>query len=186
MIRHLIRRLFVLLPCSPGKVNGMLSQHPHGTKVQKTFVKTNDTASIRCPSCGLVKNISVSRFRNSRHTFKIRCSCGHTFLVALDFRRHYRKPTELTGTYKVLVPSDHGSGQIQVNNISRSGVDFSVSGRHTINIDQKIVITFKLDNKKETEIQKQVIVRRISDNSIGCEFIEQTQIGKDLGFYLRP
>ncbi len=164
----------------------MLSQHPHGMKVQKTFVKTDDTASIRCPNCNLVKNISVSKFRNSRHTFKIRCNCGYTFLVSLDFRRHYRKPTELTGTYTVIIPSGHGSGQMQVNNISRSGVDFSVSGRHNIDIDQKIVVTFKLDNKKETEIQKQVIVRRISENSIGCEFIEQSQIGKDLGFYLRP
>ena len=164
----------------------MLSQHPHGITVQKSFVKTNDTASIQCPSCHLVKNIAVSKFRNSRHTFKVRCNCGHTFLVSLDFRRHYRKPTELTGSYKVIVPAGHGSGKMQVNNVSRSGVDFSVSGRHSISIDQKIIITFKLDNKKETEIQKQVIVRRISKNSIGCEFVEQSQIGKALGFYLRP
>jgi hypothetical protein len=178
--------LFVLLSSSPEKGIGMLSQHPYGMKVQKTFVKTNDTASIRCPNCDLVKNISVSKFRNSRHTFKIRCKCGRTFLISLDFRRHYRKPTELTGTYTVIIPAGQGSGQMQVNNISRSGIDFSVSGRHNIEIDQKIDVTFKLDNKKETEIQKQVVVRRISDNSIGCEFIEQSQIGKDLGFYLRP
>ncbi len=164
----------------------MPSQRSHGMKTQKSFVKTNDTASIRCPKCDLVKNISVSKFRNSRHTFKIRCSCGHTFLVSLDFRRHYRKPTELTGTYNVIIPSGTGGGQMQVNNISRSGVDFSVSGHHNIQLDQKIGLTFKLDNKKETEISKQVIVRQIRENSIGCEFIEQSQIGKDLGFYLRP
>jgi len=164
----------------------MLSQHPHGMKVQKTFVKTNDTASIRCPKCDLVKNISVGKFRNSRHTFKIKCSCGNIFLVSLDFRRHYRKPTELTGTYDVMIPASNGGGQMQVNNISRSGIDFSVSGFHNIHIDQKIVVTFKLDNRKQTEINKEVIVRRIHNNSIGCEFIEQTQIGKDLGFYLRP
>ena len=75
---------------------------------------------------------------------------------------------------------------MQVNNISRSGVDFSVSGLHNIKLDQKIVITFRLDNRKETEINKQVIVRRIRENNIGCEFVEQSQIGKDLGFYLRP
>ena len=164
----------------------MLSQHPHGMKVQKTFVKTNETASIRCPNCDLVKNISVSRFRNSRHTFKVKCICGHTFLVSLDFRRHYRKPTELTGTYDVIVPACHGGGKMQVNNISRSGVDFSVSGLHNIEIGHEIVIIFKLDNNKETEINKTVIVRRVQNNSIGCEFIEQTQIGRDLGFYLRP
>jgi PilZ domain len=164
----------------------MVSQHPYGTKVQKTFVKTNNTASIRCPKCDLVKNISVSKFRNCRHTFKIRCSCKHTFLVHLDFRRHYRKPTELTGTYTVIVPVNNGGGTMQVNNISRSGIDFTISGLHNIQLDQKIVVTFKLDNKNQTEINKEVIVRRIRENRIGCEFVDQTQIGKDLGFYLRP
>ncbi|MCF8056278.1 MAG: zinc-ribbon domain-containing protein [Desulfocapsa sp.] len=164
----------------------MQNQYPHGQKVQKTFVKTNDTASIRCPNCDLIKNISVSKFRTSRHTFKIRCSCSHVFVVSLDFRRHYRKPTELIGTYTVIVPANNGGGTMQVNNISRSGIDFSVSGLHNIQVGQQIVITFRLDNKKETEINKQVIVRRVRNNKIGCEFTEQMQIGKDLGFYLRP
>ncbi len=164
----------------------MQDQPPPDKKMKKTFVKTNDTAAIQCPECELVKHISVSTFRNSKHTFKIKCTCGHIFPVTLDFRRHYRKPTDLTGIYEVVVPPNHGGGKMQINNISRSGIDFTVSGLHKIQEGMQIVVSFRLDNKKETEINKNVVARRVRDNKIGCEFTEQMQIGKDLGFYLRP
>ncbi len=164
----------------------MLSNQQYGMKVQKSFVKTNDTASIRCPDCALVKNIAVGKFRNNRHTLKTRCSCGSSFLVALDFRKHYRKPTNILGMYSLIGSYSSGGGQMQVNNISRSGVAFSVSGHHSIAIGQKALLNFKLDDRKQTELTKKVIVKNIRENSIGCEFVNQTQIGKDLGFYLQP
>ncbi|MEN8199681.1 MAG: PilZ domain-containing protein [Thermodesulfobacteriota bacterium] len=148
-------------------------------------MKTNDTASIRCPQCGLVRNIGVGKLRNVRHTFKIRCSCGHTFIVSLDFRKHYRKLTALEGTYSVKNPLAGGSGQMQINNISRGGVEFSVSGHHTIEVDHRIVIEFELDNRKRSKISQKVIVRGVRDNKIGCEFFDRDPIDKDLGFYIR-
>ncbi|MBA1340558.1 MAG: Flagellar brake protein YcgR [ANME-2 cluster archaeon] len=164
----------------------MLSDQQYGMKVQKSFVKTNDTASIRCPACALVKNITVGKFRGTRHTLKTRCSCGSTFLVALDFRKHYRKPTSLWGMYSLIGSSSHGGGQMQVNNISRGGLAFTVSGQHSIHVGQQALLNFKLDDKKQTELTKKVIVKNIQNNSIGCEFLNHNQIGKDLGFYLRP
>ena len=164
----------------------MLNNQRHGMKIQKSFVKTNDTASIRCPDCGLVKNIAVGRFRNNRHTLKTRCSCGSSFLVALDFRRHYRKPTQIVGMYSLIAGPHSGGGQMQVNNISRSGVGFSISGVHNISIGQKALLNFRLDDRKQTVLTKKVLIKNVRDNAIGCEFINQTQIGKDLGFYLQP
>ncbi len=165
----------------------MLSNQQYGMKVHKSFVKTNDTASIRCPDCALVKNIVVGRFRNNKHTLKTRCSCGCTFLVALDFRRHYRKPTKIIGIYSLIGPHASGGGQMQVNNISRSGVSFTVSGRHSIGVGQKALLHFQLDDKNQTELTKKVLVKNIQDtNNVGCEFVNQTHIGKSLGFYLRP
>lgn len=75
---------------------------------------------------------------------------------------------------------------MQVRNISRSGVGFSVSGVHNITVGQQAVLNFTLDNKKQTKLVKKVVIRAIRDNFIGCEFLDQTQIGKDLGFYLQP
>ncbi|RUM47379.1 MAG: hypothetical protein DSY80_00990 [Desulfocapsa sp.] len=163
-----------------------LSTGQYGITVQKSFVKTNDTASIQCPKCALVKNISVAKFRNTRHTLKTRCSCDNTFLVTLDFRRHYRKPTKIVGVYTIIGSPGSGGGQMQVDNISRSGVGFSVSGRHNMNVGQKALLNFRISDRKQTELTKKVVIRRVSTNKIGCEFINQSQIGKDLGFFLQP
>ncbi len=164
----------------------MLTGQRYGMDVQKAFVKTNDTASIRCPKCDLGKNIAVGRFRDVKHTLKTRCRCGCHFMVALDFRKHYRKPTKLPGFYTLTSPPTNGEGKMQVRNISRSGVGFSVSGVHNITVGQQAVLNFTLDNKKQTKLVKKVVIRAIRDNFIGCEFLDQTQIGKDLGFYLQP
>ena len=155
----------------------MLRDQQYGMKIQ---------ASIRCPDCALVKNIAVGKFRNRKHTLKTRCSCGTTFLVALDFRRHYRKPTKTIGVYSLIGESCSGGGQMQVNNISRSGVGFSVSGMHNISTGQKALLNFRIDDKKQTELTIKVLIKNIRGNTVGCEFINQNQIGKDLGFYLQP
>lgn len=155
-------------------------------KIQKSFVKTNDTASIRCPECSLVKNIAVGKYRNGRHTLKTRCSCDHIFLVALDFRRHYRKSTNIIGMYALIGASTNGSGQMQVRNISRSGVGFTISGQHSISIGQKALLNFKLNDTKRTELTKKVEIKSIRDNAIGCEFIHKNQISNNLCFYLQP
>lgn len=154
--------------------------------VQKAFVKTDDIASIRCPKCDLVKDIAVGKFRDSRHTLKTRCSCGNIFVITLDFRKHYRKSTKIEGIYTLIGPPTSGGGRMLVFNISRSGLGFSVSGQHNINVGQKASISFTLDNKKQTKICKQVIIRSIKENEIGCEFLDSNDIGKDLGFYLQP
>ncbi len=75
---------------------------------------------------------------------------------------------------------------MQVRNISRSGVGFSISGKHNITIGQKALLNFRLDDKKQTVLTKKVIIKNVRKNTIGCEFINQSQIGKDLGFYLQP
>ena len=162
----------------------MLSTQQYGMQAYKSFVKTNNTASIRCPNCALVKNIPVGKFRNSQHTLRTRCQCDTIFLVALDFRRHFRKPTTIDGVYTIIGGCDGGT--MQVDNISRSGVGFSLSGRHHITVGQKAFLNFTLNDKKRTELTKKVIVRRIHNENIGCEFANMNQIGKDLGFFLQP
>ena len=162
----------------------MLSTQQYGMQAHKSFVKTNDTASIRCPNCALVKNVPVGKFRNSQHSLKTRCRCDTVFMVSLDFRRHYRKPTTIDGVY-TAIGGQGGGGQIQVDNISRSGVGFSLSGSHRMKVGQKALLIFTINDRKRTELTKKVIIRRIHDEKIGCEFANMNQIGKDLGFFLQ-
>lgn len=174
--------------------------------IKKSFVKADDTATIHCPECQLAKTVAVGKFRSIRHTIKARCACGHSFFVSLDFRKCYRKntaldgrydtqtpeidtriwkKTKLTGTYSTQPPA-FGNGHMVVTNISCGGFQFTIPGSHTLKVGQQIRITFTLDDRKQTEISKRVIVQSITDNIIGCRFADDEPLEQALRFYLFP
>lgn len=158
-------------------------------KLTKAFVTVADVATITCPNCNKSKNIAAGKYLKRCHTIKVRCSCNNKFAVLLDFRRHYRKETNLEGTY-VMVPPAVGKGRLNILNISRSGVGFtigfSVQGSHNIIPDQKMKIHFHLDDKKGTAVEKTVTIRNVDEHYIGAEFEVSGAFEKDLGFYLQP
>ena len=148
-------------------------------------IRDNTAATLVCPACGLVRQIAVAKFRNDRHTLAIRCRCGHVYSVLLDFRRHFRKPTSLAGTYVSRDPAGPGGGVIRILNISRSGVGFTVSGRHRILPGQELQIEFQLTDRNRTVIKKQAVVRTVQENTVGCEFLCAGELDKALGFFLQ-
>ena len=152
---------------------------------QKSFVKSGDEATIVCPQCNSAKVIAVRQFRQRLHMLKVKCRCGYTFKVQLEFRRHYRKQTDLPGTYDVVPPSI-GGGKAKILNLSLSGACFEIRGVHDLKIGQKGVLVFTLDNRKETVLSKHIRIISVTGNRIGSEFISDQAFEKDLGFYLRP
>jgi hypothetical protein len=150
----------------------------------KSFVKDDDKAVIVCPACGIAKDVDVGKYRNAPHTIKVNCRCGISFKVLLDFRRSYRKMTNLAGTYAMISPAS-GVGNILVKNVSLTGIGFEVSGHHSIQTGQKALVEFTLDNRKETLIKKKVTIRSVRGTFIGGEFHQDQAFEKDLGFYLR-
>jgi len=174
--------------------------------IQRAFVKPDDTATIHCSLCQLANTVVVSKFRTSKHTIKVRCNCGHSFPISLDFRTYYRKKialpgtyetwaskvddkhwkkTNLTGVYNMEAPSA-GCGHIQVTNISCGGLQFTTPGSHAIEVGDQARITFTLDDPKQTEIDKRVIVQSIAGNIIGCRFASNEPLKRGLRFYLFP
>lgn len=151
----------------------------------KAFVREDNKATIVCPECNMAKSVSVTAFRHKQHTVKIRCGCGHVFKLQLEFRKHFRKDTDLKGTYKMDPPAT-GGGQTTVVNLSLSGACFEVKGIHDLKVGQKGSLVFTLDNRKETILYKQVTVKSVKGNLIGCEFVEDQAYMKELGFYLLP
>ncbi len=150
-----------------------------------SLVKDGSKATLVCPTCHFAKAVSVRQFRDKQHRVKIKCKCGHSFKVELEFRRHRRKNTDLPGksTFDVSVTSGKN---IKIVNLSLSGACFEVRGKHNLQIGQKGSINFKLDDYKQTVIIKNATVRSIQGNRIGCEFIEDRAYQKELGFFLRP
>lgn len=140
---------------------------------------------IVCPACDSAKSISASRFRHRLHLLKVKCKCGNVFKVHLEFRRHFRKNTELEGMYGLNSPAI-GGGKVKVINLSLSGACFEVRGVHDLKIGQRGSLVFTLDNRKETVLFKRVVIKTVASNRIGCEFVEDRAFEKELGFYLLP
>jgi PilZ domain len=150
----------------------------------KVYVHPDNTATVICPACNTAKKASVAPYRLKKHSLKIRCLCNTSFKVRLDFRQHYRKQTSLPGNYLIIDPPGTGGGVMHICNISRSGIGFTVSGRHKLQENQTVQLEFRLDDKKQTKLAKQVYIRSVDNNYVGCHFIDQDLIGKALGFYL--
>lgn len=151
----------------------------------KVHVRDNNTATLICPACGAVKHFAADRYRHGRHTISVRCRCQQVFSLLLDFRRHYRKQTGLPGTYEILSEGGVGGGIIHINDISRSGLGFTVSGLHRIEKDQQLQVEFQLNDKKKTVLKRRVLVKSVLHNNIGCQFQDNAEMERALGFFLQ-
>lgn len=152
---------------------------------RKSFVKSGDHATIVCPKCNTTKDISVQQFRQRLHMLKVKCPCGYVFKVQLEFRRHYRKTTDIQGTYDLSALAGPGV-RAKVIDLSLSGACFELNGNHNLQIGHKGVLVFTLDNRNKTRLLKHIVIRTVAGNRIGCEFVEDRAFEKELGFYLLP
>lgn len=151
----------------------------------KVHVRDNNTATLVCPACGAVKHFAADRYRHGRHTISVRCRCQNVFSLLLDFRRHYRKQTSLPGTYEILSEGGVGGGIIHINDISRGGLGFTVSGLHRIEKDQELQVEFQLNDKKKTVLKRRMLVKSVLQNNIGCQFKDAAEMERALGFFLQ-
>ncbi|NOQ47384.1 MAG: hypothetical protein GQ559_12090 [Desulfobulbaceae bacterium] len=150
------------------------------------FVRDNNMATIICPVCNASRRVSVAAYLKGKHFVKTRCTkCNEVFTIMLDFRGHFRKPTNLSGTYSIINPKGMGGGVMQIQNISRSGIGFTVSGKHNMEENQTLSLEFQLNDKKQTPLKKQVVIKSVQKNYIGCQFAKNEDIEKALGFYLQ-
>ncbi len=162
----------------------------------KAFVSPDNRISLHCPKCGLVKQVSVEKFKESKHIIKVRCTCRNLLTLELDFRRKYRKKTDLHGEYAVWAPSDgerkvKGGGprfqKCLVDNLSLGGLGLTVSG-HGLKVGDALRVRFTLDDRQKTELDRKVVVRVVMPNYIGAEFVDSAyfQYDRAIGFYLMP
>lgn len=162
---------------------GKSSFHDDDT-AERAFVRADGSATLTCPQCNSVKIVPVHQYKERQHRLQVRCACSHVFKINLDFRQCYRKSTNLNGIY-ALIPPATGGGMVRIHNLSLTGVCFEVQGVHNIEPGQKGRIDFTLDNKKQTRLVREFVVRTITGSMIGCEFRKEQQFEKELGFYLR-
>lgn len=151
----------------------------------KVFVRSDDTVTIVCPACSKPKNMSVGTFKKKCHFLKVKCPCGNIFRIHLEFRQHYRKEVNLSGSYICLKPAGLGAGSMTVKDLSEGGVGILILDHHDLQIGSVLDLRFNLDDRKNTPLRKKAIVRTIKGNVIGCQFTDKDLYEKEIGFYLK-
>jgi transcription elongation factor Elf1 len=159
------------------------------------FVNQEDMALFNCPHCGVMKHVSVAKFKNKKHSLQVKCVCEQTFTVDLNFRKKYRKQTDLEGFFcKVVnwVKTANASKMprnCMITNLSLGGLGFRHQTRLQLAVGDELIIDFRLDDRKQSHMERRIIVRHVGeDGYIGTEFNDANQhnFEKTLGFYLMP
>lgn len=156
------------------------------TEIKKVYVDENSKAAIICPHCGKATIVDASTYRTSAGNRNVNFDClrcESEFTVFLDFRLYYRKTTSLKGLCYMADTNIYK--KIIVENISKTGVGFTVDGLLRVKPDDLLDVQFNLDDEQNTFIRKRVVIRFIRENYIGAEFCESIKYYKEIGFYLK-
>lgn len=162
----------------------------------KLFVGPDNKVTVRCPDCFNSKIVSLKSLFPRKHMVKVRCQCGTAFSIDLEFRKTSRKNTDLQGFYQVPT-AENEWGRLPdlslqthlrrvnctIRNISMNGLGFTTLSNSSIKVGDALTVKFILDATADIKIEKNIIVRSVQDNYVGCEFVEAERPDATLGFH---
>ena len=157
---------------------------------EKVFVTGNNMAVFECPQCNNAKRVDVSKYKDIRQAvrIKVKCSCGHSYIVVLERRKHFRKDVNFPGTYTQVLPDyREDKGGITVKDLSRAGAKIKLNVEKDFKIGDILSVEFSLDDKQRSLIKKEAVIRKISDLYLGVEFSSvdsSNPSDKAIGFYM--
>jgi c-di-GMP-binding flagellar brake protein YcgR len=154
------------------------------THLRRSFVSSDDQTVIVCPNCKFVKPLSVSQFRDRKHILQIKCKCGHTFKVQLEFRRYIRKKVDLEGECD-LDSTKGEKWKVTLVDISFGGVCLELDIPHNFKVGEEGTVRFVLNDQKQTALNSTIIIKSVTSKQIRCQFTGENTFQKDLGFYLQ-
>ena len=129
------------------------------------------TIPSTCPACGAKLTLQADEIGTRGRPIGLRCSCGHRFSVFPEFRKAYRRKTNLCGTYTML-SSENEHGEILIKNVSMMGVGFATTGNHCLSENNELSLRIRLDDNKGCEIEAVAVVIHVLDKFVGCRFKE--------------
>ena len=147
------------------------------------YVKDNGKTTIKCPNCGMGRELDATKYVFSQKPFKATCKCGTNFSGKFEFRTHFRKQVRLSGHY--IHKTTKSKQNIVVKNLSLKGVGFTCLARPDLKVGDNLDITFWLDNPRSSKIQLWVEVKSVSGYYIGTQRRDTQLAQPDLGFYLQ-
>ena len=151
----------------------------------QAHVNGANNAAFFCPHCHKPFSISVTEYKDIKHTLTLRCNCSRQFRILLNFRRYQRKEVIIVGEAINLSQGSKARTVITLMNLSMGGLRFKVLEPSTIQQGDKIRVRFTLDSPEEIQIDKEAIVRNKVNNEYGCEFTSFSNQKKELNLYLK-
>ena len=154
--------------------------------IKKLYVDEAGMVTFLCSKCGNSWKQPVVKYRDHVGSVKLSCVCGYDSEVNIEFRKFFRKDTELEGIYYRTTPEGHW-GKMIVRNLSVLGCRFEMIRKDPLAAGEEIKMQFTLDNPRKSIIKKKAIISEVVGSSVGCRFSEPPgYIDSELGFYLRP
>jgi predicted RNA-binding Zn-ribbon protein involved in translation (DUF1610 family) len=138
-------------------------------KEKKVFIANEDTVVFACPECDHSKRVDVSEYKRNVNTTRVEnvCgNCGHVYTVILERRKFYRKYTRLAGKFI----HEGLEWKMEVIDLSMTGMKFSTKRLDELNIGDRLVVVFVLDDETKTVITRKGVIREIFGDSVGLEF----------------
>jgi uncharacterized Zn-finger protein len=167
--------------------NYSISSVMNGThmKLRKVYINDEQEGEIICPRCKKKKTINVSNRRIPQKPIKIKCYCGHTFNIELEYRKHHRKIVNIPG--KIFQRySNKEIDDVIVISLSVTGLGFETRSLSDIKINDLLEIEFTLDDDFDSIVREEIVVKRVEGNFIGAEFFDQDKYHYELDFYIMP
>ncbi|SLM31776.1 putative Type IV pilus assembly PilZ [Desulfamplus magnetovallimortis] len=150
------------------------------------YASDHEDTMFVCKECGFQKKIDPSLFSREKKDLKIKCRCGQPYEIHFEFRERFRKDVSLVGM--CTLEKNGAKYDVFIKNISMKGIAIDMGFVNKKNFTpfehgDIMEIEFTLDNLKADFIRKRCVVRTISDNMIGAEFVDG-KYNDRLGFYL--
>jgi hypothetical protein len=152
-------------------------------KIIKIFVSHDNEGEIVCPKCEKTKTIHVSKDRIPLKPIRVKCNCGYSFSILLEYRKYHRKLVNIPGK---LLHRETGDeiAEIVVTSVSVIGIGFDLKSAALVTENEVYRVMFTLDDSLESNIQEEIVVQRISGKSIGAEFSDKEKYNYELDFYV--
>ncbi len=157
---------------------------------QKVFISSAGEATFVCPACARSRTVNTARHPTLSRAAKVRvkCPCGHQYPVSLERRRYFRKAVDLRGIFFQTVNGRQvDSGPMVVLDLSRTGMRIRLNESRPLQIGDTLMVKFHLDDRQQSLVKKESIVRRIDGVDLGTEFIASDVTDastRAIGFYL--
>jgi len=154
---------------------------------QTVHISRNNTATFVCSQCGKAKTADVSRYATTgkKITVNCACACGHQFRCRLEKRKQYRKGDDLQGKFTLMgEDGSEDTGLVKVVDISTTGLRLKMNVSRAFPIGARLLVEFRLNDRKRTPMQKRVIVCNVNGYFVGVSFLPSELDDPALGFYL--